>query len=216
MSCKHSTPPDALVGEAPSAAEALPLFSPRIGLGILPIVVYWSMRRVAETQLAVAAAVAMALLVFATNRHRGAIGLLALMAVVVVAGGGAVGIILDSDKAFLANDVVGDFLTVGVALGSVLYGRPLFGLMARELSPRLQHVLAERARVFVVLTLVWALANAATGSVRIVLLDQLSASEYVLWSRVVSVPLNAAVLALGFVLIARAAEEALRDPAAPP
>ena len=170
----------------------------------------------AETQVAVAAAVAMALVVFATNRHRGAIGLLALMAVVVVAGGGAAGIVLDSDKAFLANDVVGDLLTVGVALASVLYGRPLFGLMARELSPRLQHVLAERHRVFVLLTLVWALAKAATGSVRIVLLDHLSASEYVLWSRVVSVPLNAAVLALGFVLIAREVEKAIRAPAVLP
>ncbi len=195
--------PPARVWSARDLAE----FRPHILLGILPIAVFWSVRQVAETPVAIGAGFAAALLVFAVNRQRGTIGYLALAGMVVVGGASLAGIVLDSDKAFLANDAVGDFVAMFAFAGSVLIGRPLLGVLVCEVFPRLSSVLGPRHPVFVRLSLLWAVQNLLTGVVRVVMLQEFSTDEYILFSRAVSWPLGLGLFAVSSFLIARAVRE---------
>ena len=181
-----------------------PDFNPRVLFAVAPIVTFWAVRQLVGTQPAIGASFGVALFVFVFKRHTGTIGLLALLGIVIVAGGAVAGIVLNSDKAYLANDVVGDFVTGTVAVVSLLYGRPLFGLLARELSPRIAPVMPEHHRVFVLLTLLLVVTQLTSGSVRIVMLEQFSTDQYLLWSRVLGWSLNGALALLAFRLIARA------------
>ena len=134
------------------------------------------------------------------------IGLLALLGLIVVGGASVVGIILDSDKAYLASDPIGDFIIALVFLGSVVVRRPLLGVIVRELFPRLATVINEQHRVFYLLSLAWAVQNVATGVVRIFLLQELSTDGYILWSRVVSWPVGIALLLISAYFIGRAVQ----------
>jgi intracellular septation protein A len=200
-------------------------FNPLIFRSAYPILVYWVVRQVATTQLAILAGFAMAVYVFASNRQRsGVVATLALLGMVIVGGSAIVGLILDSDKAYLASDAGRDFLMTTIALGSLIVGRPLVGVVTREVFPRLGRVLDEDHRVFIYLTLGFALLNLLTGGIRIVLLQELSITQYIVFSRVVTFPINMAFFVFGAVLVYKSAqtEAATRffrrdpDPPAPP
>ena len=178
--------------------------NPQVLLGVAPIGVFWIARRIVDTQVAIGAGFAAALLVvWITRGKRGVIGWLALAGLVIVGGAAIAGIVLDSDKVFLANDPIGDFIGAAVFLGSAVIGRPLVGLLACEIYPNLATYLRARDRVFAGLSLFWAVQNATTGGIRVVLLDSLSANDYILWSRVVSWPLGIAGFAFTYWIIGR-------------
>lgn len=204
-------PPDA-PSHADSRTEELapPDFSPRVLFAVAPIATFWVMRQLVGTQPAIGASLGVAVFVFIFKRHTGAIGLLAVLGLVIVAGGALAGIVLNSDTAYLANDVVGDFVTASIAAGSLLYRRPLFGLLVRELSPRIAPVMPERHAVFVLLTLALMATQLTTGSVRVVMLQEFSTGEYLLWSRVLSWSLSGVLIVMAFGLIGRTMARAAR------
>ena len=184
-------------------------------LSLLPIAAFLAVDRVADTRVAIAAGLVAAVLVFLRTRKSGVIGYLAIGGIVIVAATAAVGIAFDSDKAFFASDAIGDFLWMGAFFLSVVVGRPLMGVLVREMFPGLRDWLPESHRVFVTLTLVWALQNILTAVIRLVMLDALSTNSYLLWSRVATWPLTVGLLVFSYVLIGRAinavVEQRLRD-----
>lgn len=178
-----------------------------IWLSFLPVAAFLIVGRFADTRIAIGAGFAMALVVFLRTRHSGVIGQLAVGGIAIVGGAALVGVVIDSDKAFLASDPISDFLWVAAFGLSVLLGRPLMGIIVREMFPGAREWLPERHRVFVWLSVAWALQNILTAAIRIVLLDSLSAEGYILWSRVITWPLNVALFALSYYVIWRAIRE---------
>lgn len=197
----------------------------RFWLTLAPIAAFLLVDRLADTRWAIAAGVAAAVIVFWRTRRSGLIGYLAVGGIVIVGGAGVVGIIVDSDKAFFASDAIGDVLWAAAFVISILLGRPLMGLLVREIFPGIRDWVPEGHRVFVALSLAWAAQNVATAVIRIALLDALSTEAYLLWSRVATWPLTIGLFALSYYFIARAVrQEAERraaadlaaDPAADP
>ena len=133
-----------------------------------------------------------AIIVFWLNRRRnkGILAWLAIAGLVIVSGSAIAGLLLDSEKAYLANDPIGDGITVLVALGSVLIGRPIVGYIACEVFPRATSQLHATDRVFVQITLLLAAKDLITGGARVAP-RRLDTDGYLLFSRVVSWPLNA-------------------------
>ena len=127
--------------------------------------------------------------------------MLAVLGIVIVGGAAIVGIVLGSEKAYLANDAVGDYMIMAIALGSIVAKRPLFSLLAREMSPIVERYLASGHSVFFLSTWLLVLVNAVQGSSRVVLLESLSVDQYLLWSRVVSWSLNIGLFAVTYILI---------------
>ena len=182
-------------------------FNPAILVSVLPVAVFWIVRRIAETQIAIGMGFATSLIVFRYTRRQGVIGYLAIGGIVVVGGAALVGLVLDSDKAFLANDPVNDFIGVALFLGSVAIRRPLVGLIACEIFPKLTALVEPKHRVFYVLTVLWAVQNLGTGIIRIFLLEELSVDGYILWSRVITWPIALALFALSAYMVGRVAQD---------
>lgn len=178
--------------------------NPRFGLVILPVVVFWLVRRVASPEIAIGAGFVTSLIVFLMNRQRTATGILAVLGIVIVGGTAIAGILLGSEKAYLANGPIGDYIIMTIGLASIVFKRPLFSLLARELVPRVEQVLEPRHPVFFLTTWLLAVVNAVQGTSRVFLLENLSVDQYLVWSRVIGWPLGIALIAVAYVLIGRA------------
>ena len=135
--------------------------------------------------------------------NRGAIFWLAVLALVLLAGGSIVGWILDSDKAFFAASPVGDFITAAIFAGSLLLGRPLMGMVVREVFPGVREKLPADDRAFFKITAIFAMENLIMGIVRVWLLDEVSASVFPWISRGVGIPLRLALVWWSYQLIQR-------------
>ena len=165
-----------------------------------------------SSQAAIGAGFVAAVVVFYINRQRkkGTLAWIALMGLVIVSGSAIAGLVLDSEKAYLASDPVGDGITVLVALGSVLVGKPIIGLLACEIFPRATRYLHYGDRIFIQITLMLAAKDLATGVARVFLLDSLDTDGYLIFSRVVSWPINAVFFYLANRMIQRANRAARR------
>ncbi len=183
---------------------------PAVWWSILPVLIFWATRQIASSQIAIGAGFAAAVIIFYLNRKRekGILAWIALAGLVIVSGSAVAGLILDSEKAYLANDPIGDGITVLVALGSVLIGKPIIGLLACEIFPRLTRYLHYGDRVFVQVTLMLAAKDLTTGIARVFLLDALDTDGYLIFSRVVSWPINAVFFYLAYRMIQRAGRNA--------
>ena len=187
----------------------------RVGLVIVPVVVFWLVRRVTSSEIAIGAGFVTSLIVFFSSRQRRATGILAVLSIVIVGGAAIVGIVLGSERAYLANDPIGDFIIMAIALGSIVFRRPLFSLFARELFPVVERFLEPRHSVFFLTTWLLAVVNAVQGTSRAFLLQNLSVEQYLLWSRVIGWPLSIAMLAVTYVLIGRAVRQSVQSRAMP-
>jgi len=162
----------------------------RVFQGALPAAVFFIANQFGPTQVAIALSFAISLWVFVKNPGHGVIRALSVLSFTIVTGSAIVALILDSDKAFVAQNLVGDFAIAAVCIGSVLLGRPMIGAIAREMVPGIQPVMPVGHTVFVRLTLINAAFNLGTGIVRIFMLGALSANAYLVLSRVVFLPLG--------------------------
>ena len=161
--------------------------------------------------MSISASLAVAVIVFARNRQSGVIRALSVLGFAIVAVSAAVGLTINSDKAFAAQNIVSDFAIAPIALGSILIGRPLAGAVGRELFPAIRPLVPERHGVFVVLTLVVVGINLATGVIRLVMIDALSTNDYVLLSRLIGIPFNILLFGLAYVLVLRVVERELAE-----
>jgi len=184
--------------------QMLPAIDPRAGLVALPALVFWVVRRSGQIELAIAAGLITSIFVFVRTRQRGVIGALAAVSILVVAGSAIAGIVVESERVYLANDPIGDVIVVVIGLGSIALRRPMFGLIVTEMSPRLRGLIAPDHQVFYLTTWLWVAINAAQAALRVVLLQELSVGEYLIWSRVISFPANAGLIWVTWVLVSRA------------
>jgi hypothetical protein len=185
---------------------------PALYWSILPVLIFWGTRQVASSQLAIGLGFAAAVVVFWLNRRRkkGVIAWIALAGLLIVSGSAVAGLVLDSEKAYLSSDPIGDGITVLVALISVAVGRPIMGMVVCEVFPRFSSHLQATDRVFVIATLLLAAKDLTTGVARIFLLDGLDTDGYLIFSRVVSWPVNAIYFYIAYRLIDRANRDAIR------
>lgn len=177
----------------------------RLLQGLLPVLVFIVLNRQATTQIAIGASFLVSIVVFWHNRSSGIIRFLTVLGFSLVAVAAVIGLILDNDKIFVAQNIATDFAIVAVSIGSIMVGKPLIGALARELTPGIRSVMAIDHPVFVKLTLINAALNVVTGVARIFLLQEVTANQYAVLSRVLFFPLSFAFVLLCFIWIGRTA-----------
>jgi hypothetical protein len=179
--------------------------------GALPVLVFWLLNQAADPRIAIAGSFATAVVVFMRNRDSGVIRFLSTVGFAVVAASAVVGLIFESDKAFAAQNIVSDFLTVPLGIGTIVVGRPLVGMITRELVPAIRPYMAVTHSTFVWLTLISVAINASTGVMRWYMLDALSTNDYVILSRILGIPFNILYFGGAFLWIRHDMEKALDD-----
>ena len=178
-------------------------FNYGVAQGGFPVLVFWIANNMGPTELALVLAFVTAVAVIVRNRQSGVIRALSILGFVVVAASAVAGLILASDKAFAAQNIVSDLALVVIGLGSVVLGRPIIGMITRELIPGLRQMLPEADRTFVILTLGFVALNLVQAIVRIYMLEAMSANTYIIVSRVFAVPLNLAFFVAAWMLVSR-------------
>lgn len=179
--------------------------NPRILLSLTPVVVFFLLTRVAPPQLAILGGFGASAFVFYVTRGDRLIGLLTAFGFVIVAVAATIGIIWNSEKAYLASGPVSDFLLGPLYVGSVLIGKPLVGGIARQLFPAIAGLVPMNAPVFAWLSVAWAGFDILHGVGRTYLLTELSVGEYIIWSRLLSWPPTALLLGVTAFFIVREA-----------
>lgn len=183
--------------------------NPRILLTLIPIGIFYALFKMdAPTWVAIGGGFLASGAVLVTNRKDRLIGGLALFGFVVLGVTAVIGIIWGSEKAYLASGPVSDFLFAPLYLVSILIGKPLVGGIVRELFPAYVSALPIDHKVYVWLSLLWAAYDIAHGVARVYMLSSLSVGEYLIWSRLASWPVNAALLLLSAWLISREVKRA--------
>jgi hypothetical protein len=177
----------------------------RVLLGFLPSLVFLIADRAASTQIAIALSFAATVLVFVNTKSHGVIRFLSTFGFTIVAASAVLGLALDSDRAFVAQNIFSDIAFAAAYIGSVIIGKPLVGAIARELVPGIKPVMLIGLPVFVKLTLLSAGTNIASAIVRYFMLENMSTEAYVILSRAVFIPVNIAFVALCYVSITRTA-----------
>ena len=132
--------------------------------------------------------------VFFTTRETPVLRLIAIYGYVITAGSALAGILLTSEKAYLAAGPVGDALILPLYAWTLWRGWPLIGAIGREISPRMVGTLPVNAPIFVKVTLVWAAYEATKALVLTWMLLNLSIGEYLIWGRVFGWPTTAALV----------------------
>lgn len=177
--------------------------NPRILMSLIPVAVFLVLSRFAPPAVSISGGFAASTLVFVLNRKDRLIGALTAFGFVVVAVSAVIGLLWNSEKAYLASGPVSDFLFIGLYLGSIVMGKPLVGGIARELWPAVAGRLPIDARVFVQLSLVWAAYDLAHGLGRLYMLMNMDVDEYVILSRLLWWPVNAMLLGYTVAMIHR-------------
>ena len=186
--------------------------NPRILLTLVPIAVFYGLFKVdAPPWVAIGGGFAASGVVLLLNRRDRLLRGLALFGFVVLGITAVIGVAWGSEKAYLSSGPVSDFLFVPLYIVSILIGKPLAGGIVRELFPAYVAILPPDHRVYVQLSLIWAAYDVLHGIARVYMLSTLSVGEYVVWSRLASWPVNAALLGLSAWLIAREVKRAETD-----
>jgi intracellular septation protein A len=178
---------------------------PHVFVGLVPVAVFLVANYFGPAQLAIGLSFAASIIVFARNRGHGAVRFLSMLGFVIVTVSAVIGIAADSERAFVAQNIVSDFIFAAVFVGSVLVGRPLIGEIAREAAPAIQPVMPSAHAVFVRLTLLNAGINIVTGVARIFLFQSLSVNAYVIASRAIGAPLTIAFIIYCYYEVTRTA-----------
>lgn len=171
--------------------------------GGIPVAVFWVANNLGPSQLAIILSFIAAFIVFMRNRDSGVVRALSILGFVIVAGSAAAGLILESGKAFAAQNIVSDIAFVIIGIVSLAIGKPFVGPIARELVPAIKPLIANADSVFVLLTVLNILMNVIQAVARIWLIDVLSTNDYVILSRVLSIPLNVAYFGFAYWAIMR-------------
>ena len=199
-----------------------PIINPRVGLTAIPILVFLLLSRGLDWAVDVPSWVAIlggfiaSGAVFVLNRKDRVMGVLTIFGFIIVSLSAIIGIAWDSEKAYLASGPVSDFLFVPLYGGSILIGKPLIGLIAKELFPAWAENIPVDARLFSWLSLAWAGYDLWHGLVRVYLLRELSVTQYIFVSRLVSWPFTFALLGITIYTVYRTSQRLAADAGAPP
>ncbi len=186
--------------------------NPRVFLSIAPVLAFLALTRVADAWGAVTGGFVASLLVFVLTRRDRLIGVLSVFGLTVVGVSAALGIVWNSERAYLASGPASDFLFVPLYLASISLRRPLVGSIVHELFPGRFTVVPANHRVFVRLSLGWAGFDVVHGIVLTALLLNVGVVEYVVWSRVIGWPTTGTMLVISFLAVRRTAKRAADIP----
>lgn len=172
----------------------IPEYDRSVGLSLLPIIVWVVVLELAGTRPAIGAAWGAAIVLFFVQRRfqpdRGAVFWLAVFSLLIFTGASIVGIVLESDKAFLAQDPVSDFAIAVIFAISLAFRKPLLGMAIREVFPRVRRALPPENRALMWVTAAFVVENIVMGIIRVWLLDEVSPGSYPFISRAVGTPLR--------------------------
>ena len=177
-----------------------------------PVAVFYLLTRVADPWQAVLGGFIVSAIVYWYNRKDRLIGTLTAFGFGIVAITAVIGIVSDSEKAYLTSGPIGDLLFVFLYLGSIAIGKPLIGGIVRELFPAYTSRIPPNAPVYVWLTAAWAGYDLFHGLIRVWMLMELSVGQYLVISRLAFWPVSAVMIALTGWAVLGAARRA-QDPA---
>ena len=178
----------------------------RILSSVLPIATFYGVSRVGPPWLAILAGFIVSAIVYYHARKDRLIGFLTLFGFVLVGLSAVIGIIWNSEKAYLAAGPAADFIFVGVYLVSIAIRQPLIGGIARELVPSIASRLPRDAPAFAQMSFLWAGYDFFHGIARVYMLREMSTGEYIVWSRLLSWPFSVALIGITVWTIHRAAK----------
>jgi hypothetical protein len=194
-----SAPSDELVLEAPLAVRSiLRRSAPRIVRDALgPLATFFVGWKLAGLVVGILCATAFALVMYRRERRRGRPAVIVRVALGLVLVRAVVGLITGDAKAYLGQDVVIDAALGLAVLGSVVIGRPLGELFAREVYPFPDPVRGSYTyrRTFHTITLAWGTYFLLRCAVRLTALILLSVDGYVLVAALSGAPFILALLA---------------------
>ncbi|MXZ89179.1 MAG: hypothetical protein F4081_05720 [Dehalococcoidia bacterium] len=168
--------------------------NPRVFLSMLPVLVFYGLTKVAPAEVAIGGGFAAVTVVFAFTRETPLLRLIAIYGYLITAGSALAGILLTSEKAYLAAGPVGDALILPLYAWTLWRGWPLIGAIGREISPSMVGNLPVNAPIFVKVTLVWAGYEAIKALVLTWMLLNLSIGEYLVYGRLFGWPTTAALV----------------------
>ncbi len=177
----------------------------RVLFGILPVVAFY----IGYQWHAYAAIgfgfIATVVAYYASDR-KGLVGIFALFGLLVATVAAVVGIVLEDERAFLARDAAIDFLLASLGLGSLMLGRPVVGLVLRDMWPALRDLLPLGHRAFMMATGVFVVVNIFQGAVRTwMLFGGFTVGEYLVYSRLFGWPVAGIMIAIIAYIVRRAA-----------
>lgn len=165
-------------------------FDPHILIGFVPVAIFLIANALGPAQVAIGLSFVASFVVFVKTPGRGATRLLSVTGFAIVTVSAVVGILADNDRIFVAQNIGIDLAFAAMFGVSVLVGKPLIGLIAREAAPGIRPVLPLGDPVFVRLTLVNVAINLVEASLRVAMLLVLDANAYAVVSRVSAVPVT--------------------------
>lgn len=179
--------------------------NPRVFLTMLPVLVFYGLTKVAPAEAAIGGGFAAVTVVFLFTRETPLLRLIAIYGYAVTAGSALAGILLASEKAYLAAGPIGDALILPLYAWTLWRGWPLIGAIGREISPRMVGSLPVNAPIFVKVTVVWAAYEATKALVLTWMLLNLSIGEYLVYGRLFGWPTTAALVFICGMFILREA-----------
>jgi intracellular septation protein A len=155
-----------------------------------PLLAFFVAWKLAGLYAGIGAAVAVALALYAYERSRGRPGLVVRLSLGLVFVRASVGLITGSTDTYLGQEIAIDCLLGSLFLGSVLLGRPVTELFAREILPVPESVRTspEYRGMFNLIAVVWAAYFYLRGAVRLVAFLTLSKDLYIAVVAVSDVP----------------------------
>ncbi len=190
--------------------------NPRVFLTMLPVLLFYVLTKVAPAEIAIAGGFAAVTVVFFLTRETPVLRLIAIFGYVVTAGSALTGILLTSEKAYLAAGPVGDALILPIYAWTLWRGWPLIGAIGREISPRMVGNLPVNAPIFVKVTVVWAAYEATKALVLTWMLLNLSIGEYLVYGRLFGWPTTAALVFICGTFVLREARRQRTEQEPPP
>lgn len=160
----------------------------RILLSWLPVWLFLGASRIWPPWASILVGFSATAAVFLLTRRSTLIGILTTMGFSVVAVTSVIGIVNESEKAYLASGPVSDVIFATVFATSTAIRHPLAGGIAIELVPNVAGRLATNAGIYRVLTLGWALYYLLHAGASWFMLVELSVAQYIIWSRILLWP----------------------------
>ena len=133
--------------------------------------------------------------------------MLTVMGFAIVTISAVVGMLMNNAKAYVSESITTDLMHVISFTTSIIVSKPLVGLIAREALPLVRNTLPVMHKIFVSLTATFIAINLLTAIARIFLLENGTATTYVLINTPSSFIISGLYLATSGYLIVRAAKK---------